>query len=185
MDVEFDALTQDVSMGGMRSKYGIKILLCYLLKYFDSTISRKAFIEILREGELVNYFEIGPALNALVDLGLIECIRREDDDYFKITPDGIWVTEKLQSDIFIGAKEKAVNIAAGVIAREKRKGTVDYKIDKIDNGYLVIMTVLDKGEIMMQAKLFAGDYVQARLVGEKFMDNPQKLYNSIIDALTL
>ena len=185
MSVEFDALQQDVGIGGMRSKYRIRILLCYILKHFNSMISRGAFTEILRKGELVNFFEINPALDALAENGLVELIPKEDDDYFRITAEGISIANRLESEIPIVTREKAVNIAVSIVARERLKGTVDYKIEKLDDGYLVVMTVGDKGEIMMQTKLFAADYLQAELVGENFMDNPHKLYNGIIDALTL
>lgn len=184
MSVEFDAMTQDVGIGGLRSKYSIRVLLCYLLKHFNSKISRTAFIEILRKGELVNFFEINPALDSLTESGLIELIPEEDDDYFRITPDGIKVADKLETDIPLGTREKAVNIAVGIVAREKLKGTVDYKIEQVKDGYLVIMTVMDDGEIMMQTKLYAADYLQAQQVGENFMNDPHKLYNGIIDAIT-
>ena len=54
---EFDALTQDVGIGGVRSRLGIRVLLCYILKNVKSEVSRTAFSEILRSSELVNFFE--------------------------------------------------------------------------------------------------------------------------------
>lgn len=184
MRTEFDALTQGVGIGGIRSKYGVRILLCYILKNVNSAVSRKAFTEILTSTEIVNFFEINPALDALRENGLAVCEEKEDDDYFTITPDGISVAEKLETDISLTAREKALTAAVKVVARERLKGTVDYKIDKSETGYCVTLTVVDNGEIMMQTKLFAADYLQAELVGENFMKNPQKLYSGIIDALT-
>ncbi len=182
---EFDALTQDVGVGGVRSKYGIRVLLCYILKNVNSTVSRSAFVEILRTAELVNFFEINPALDALSENGLATLTEKEDDDYFTITPDGMAVAEKLQTDIPLTAREKALSVAFSVVAREKLKGFVDYKIEKIEKGgFYVTLTVTDGDEIMMQTRLFAADYLQAQLVGENFMKDPNRLYSGIIDALT-
>lgn len=181
---EFDALTQGVGIGGIRSKYGVRVLLCYILKNVESAVSRTAFTEILTSTEVVNFFEINPALDALKENGLANLEEREDDDYFSITPDGISVADKLQTDIPLIAREKALTAAFQVVARERLKGTVDYTIDKTKSGYCVTLTVVDDGEIMMQTKLFAADYLQAELVGENFMKNPQKLYSGVIDALT-
>lgn len=181
---EFDAMTQGVGIGGIRSKYGVRVLLCYILKNVNSTVSRTAFIEILSSTELVNFFEINPALDSLSENGLALLEEREDDDYFTITEEGISVADKLEIDIPLSAREKALSAAFTVVARERLKGTVDYKIDKASSGYTVTLTVTDNGEIMMQTKLFAADYLQAELVGENFMKNPQKLYSGIIDALT-
>ncbi len=185
MNDGFDALTQGVGFGGVRSKYGIRVLLCYILKNVESSVSRTAFIEILQSTQLVNFFEINPALDALCENGLALLIQKEDDDYFTITPDGISVASKLETDIPLGTREKALSAAFAVVARERLKGTVDYEIEKNENGYYVTLTVIDSGEVMMQTKIYAADYLQAENVGESFMKNPEKLYSGIIDALTL
>ncbi|MBR3767248.1 MAG: DUF4364 family protein [Clostridia bacterium] len=185
MTNDHDAMTQDVGVGGIRSKYGIRVLLCYILKNVNSTVSRTAFSEILTGTELVNFFEINPALDSLKENGLAVLIEKDDDDYFEITPEGISVAEKLQTDIPLVAREKALSVAFSVVARERLKGTVDYKIEKKENGYTVTLTVTDGDEIMMQTKLYAADYLQAQLVGENFMKDPKKLYSGIIDALTV
>ena len=183
MTNDFDALTQDVGIGGIRTKYGIRILLCYILKNVKSEVSRTAFSEILRSSELVNFFEINPALDSLSENGLVELIEKEDDDYFVITPEGISVAEKLQTDIPITAREKALATAFSVVTRERLKGSVDYKIEKAENGYYVTLTVYDGSELMMKTRLFSADYLQAQLVGENFIRNPNRLYEGIIDAL--
>lgn len=184
MTNDYDAMTQDIGVGGVRSKYGIRILLCYILKNVNSTVSRSAFIEILTRTELVNFFEINPALDTLKENGLVELIEKEDDDYFRITAEGIAVADKLETDISMVAREKALTAAFTVVARERLKGIVDYKIDKTEKGYYVTLTVTDEGSIMMQTTIFAADYLQAQLVGENFMKNPDRLYSGIIDSLT-
>ncbi len=183
MTNDFDAMTQDVGIGGIRTKYGIRVLLCYILKNVNSQVSRTAFSEILRSSELVNFFEINPALDSLYENGLVELVEKDDDDYFSITEEGISVAEKLQTDIPITAREKALSVAFSVVTRERLKGSVDYKIDKTENGFYVTLTVHDGDELMMQTRLFSADYLQAQLVGENFMKNPNKLYEGIIDAL--
>ena len=183
MTNDFDAMTQDVGIGGIRTKYGIRVLLCYILKNVNSQVSRTAFSEILRSSELVNFFEINPALDSLYENGLVELVEKDDDDYFSITEEGISVAEKLQTDSPITAREKALSVAFSVVTRERLKGSVDYKIDKTENGFYVTLTVHDGDELMMQTRLFSADYLQAQLVGENFMKNPNKLYEGIIDAL--
>ena len=147
-------------------------------------VSRSAFIEILTRTELVNFFEINPALDSLNENGLAELIEKDDDDYFRITSEGISVADKLETDISMVAREKALSVAFTVVARERLKGIVDYKIDKTDNGYYITLTVTDAGQVMMQTTIFAADYLQAQLVGENFMKNPDRLYSGIIDSLT-
>lgn len=185
MKIEYDALSEDVAVGGMHSRYGIKVLLCYILKYFNTEISMRAFTEILRGGELVNYFEIGPALETLVENGLAVKTVYENMNYYKITSDGAAAVERLQSDIPLIAREKAVEIAKDIIALDRHKGSVDYKIEKLSDGCLAVMTILDKGEIMMQAKLYTADYKQAKSVCDRFVAKPEELYEKIVDTLML
>ena len=183
MTNDFDALTQDVGIGGIRTKFGIRILLCYILRHVKSEVSRKAFGEILRSSELVNFFEINPALDSLCENGLVTVDERDNDDYFTITGEGIAVAEKLETDIPIATREKALATAFSVVTRERLKGSVDYKIEKSGNGFYVTLTVYDGDELMMETKLFSADYLQAQLVGENFVKNPDRLYNGIIDSL--
>ncbi len=180
---EFDALTQDVGIGGVRSRLGIRVLLCYILKNVKSEVSRTAFGEILRSSELVNFFEINPALDWLYENGLANRTEKEDDDYFSITAEGISVADKLQTEIPITAREKALSVAFTVVARERLKGSVNYNVEKAENGYYVTLSVRDGDELMMETKLFSADSMQAQLVGENFMKHPEKLYEGIIDAL--
>lgn len=180
---EFDALTQDVGIGGVRSRLGIRVLLCYILKNVKSEVSRTAFGEILRSSELVNFFEINPALDMLFESGLVTRTEKEDDDYFSITEEGISVAEKLQTEIPLTAREKALSVAFTVVARERLKGSVNYTVEKTENGCYVTLTVRDGETLMMETKLFSADSMQAQLVGENFMKHPEKLYEGIIDAL--
>ncbi len=184
MNSEQDVFTQDIGIGGIRSKFGIRILMCYILKNVNSIVSKSAFTEILRSAELVNFFEIGPALDSLKENGLVDLIEKEDDEYYSLTEEGKSVAEKLQFDIPKVSREKALSVAFGVVSRERLKGIVDYKIEKANGGYYVICTVTDNDELMMQTKLFAADYMQAQLVGERFLEKPERLYSGIIDALT-
>ena len=180
---DFDALTQDVGIGGVRSRLGIRVLLCYILKNVKGEISRTAFGEILRSSELVNFFEINPALDRLYESGLVNRIEKDDDDYFSITDEGISVADKLQTEIPITAREKALAVAFTVVTRERLKGSVNYDVEKTENGYYVTLTVYDGDELMMETRLFSADSLQAQLIGENFLKHPERLYEGIIDAL--
>ena len=184
MTNDFDALTQDVGIGGVRTRLGIRVLLCYILKNVGSEISRTAFGEILRSSELVNFFEINPALDWLYENRLVSRTEKDDDDYFTITDEGISVAEKLQTEIPLTAREKALAVAFSVVTRERLKGSVNYSVEKVEGGYYVTLTVHDGAALMLETKIFSADSLQAHYVGENFMKHPEKLYEGIIDALT-
>ena len=131
----------------------------------------------------MNFFEINPALDLLWESGLVNRTEKEDDDYFSITEEGISVADKLQTEIPITAREKALSVAFTVVARERLKGSVSYDIEKTENGCYVTLRVRDGETLMLETRLFSADSMQAQLVGENFMRHPEKLYEGIIDAL--
>ena len=80
-------------------------------------------------------------------------------------------------------RDAAVKAAVGVVAREKMKGSVETEVQKLSKGYNVILSIKDADTIMMQTVLYASDSLQAQTIEESFLNNPEKLYLSIIDSL--
>ena len=156
-----DAFTQGTTLGGLRNQNDIKILLCYILKSLGMPLSRSALTEILQTAQLVNFFEISNALSA----------------------DGFSVAEKLDTELPLLVRDAAVKAAVGVVAREKMKGSVETEVQKLSKGYNVILSIKDADTIMMQTVLYASDSLQAQTIEESFLNNPEKLYLSIIDSL--
>ena len=178
-----DAFTQGTTLGGLRNQNDIKILLCYILKSLGMPLSRNALTEILQTAQLVNFFEISNALSAICDAGLAVCENRDGEDYFSLSADGFSVAEKLDTELPLLVRDAAVKAAVGVVAREKMKGSVETEVQKLSKGYNVILSIKDADTIMMQTVLYAADSLQAQTIEESFLNNPEKLYLSIIDSL--
>ena len=58
----FDAFTEGVALGGLRTKNEIRVLLCYLLGNISSEISKSGLNEIIQSLQLINFFETNSAL---------------------------------------------------------------------------------------------------------------------------
>ena len=59
----YDAFSQGVKPGGLRSRNEIKILICYIICKIDSGITKEQLNEILSSEGLANYFEVNQALS--------------------------------------------------------------------------------------------------------------------------
>ncbi len=180
----FDAFTEGVALGGLRTKNEIRVLLCYLLGNISSEISKSGLNEIIQSLQLINFFETNSALASLTEAGLVTVSSHDGDEYYSLTEAGREYAGRLDTDLPINVRETVVRAAVGMVAREKMRGTTDVEIKKLDRGYHVIMTVSDKGEVMLQTVLYAADILQAEAVGESFLRAPEKLYAGIIDNLT-
>ncbi len=67
----FDAFTEGITLGGLRTKNEIRVLLCYLLGNISSEISKSGLNEIIQSLQLINFFETNSALSSLAEAGLV------------------------------------------------------------------------------------------------------------------
>jgi hypothetical protein len=59
----FNTFDEGIAPGGLRSKYEIKTLICYLYYSVKENMSRDLVIEAEREDELANFFEVSAAFD--------------------------------------------------------------------------------------------------------------------------
>lgn len=180
----FDAFTQGVALGGLRMKSSIRVLLCYILKNIKSEISKTAINEILQITELVNFFEVNDGLSNLAENGLVTVSEHDGDEYYTLTDEGARVADRLDSDLPISVREKAVAAALRIASRERMRGYTDYSITALQKGYHVACTIKDGDTEMLRVVLYAADTIQANAIGERFMENPGSLYGAVVDSLT-
>lgn len=184
MSTEFDAFTGGVELGGLRKKNDIKVTLCYVLSSIDSAISKTALNNALLSIQIVNFFEFNEALSVLVENGLVNEDKREDDSYYSLSPEGASVAEKLETEIPIYIRDRAVVATIAAAARERRNSYAHANAEKLDKGYQAVLSLTDGDTLMMKTVIYTADSLQAAAVCNSFMDNPQKLYAAIIDAVT-
>ena len=180
----FDAFTEGITLGGLRTKNEIRVLLCYLLGNISSEISKSGLNEIIQSLQLINFFETNSALSSLAEAGLVSVTEHDGDEYYTLNESGREYAERLDTELPINVREAVVKAGVGMVAREKMRGATDVSIQKLDRGYHVTMTVSDQGVVMMQTVLYAADILQAEALGESFLAAPERLYGGIINDLT-
>lgn len=184
MNEPYDAFTEGIALGGMRTKNDVRILLCYILKCLDAPFSKSGLNEVLQSTSLANFFEVNDALSALTGAGLIRVENRDQDEYYALTDRGREVAERLETDLPMTVRRTAVASAMELLSKEKARGGADVRIEKLEKGYHVVMSVREGDTLMMQTVLYAADSMQANALGENFLQNPAKLYAGIVDAVT-
>ena len=180
----FDAFTEGIALGGLRTKNEIRVLLCYLLNNVSAELSKSGLNEIIQSLQLINFFETNSALASLREAGLVNVSEHDGDEYYTLNEAGREYAERLDTDLPINVRETVVRAALAMSAREKLRGSADARTEKLARGYHVILTIRDKDEVMMQTTLYAADALQAESVCERFLSAPEKLYAGVIDLLT-
>lgn len=187
MDFKLDAFPVDDTVGGIRSTEKIRIIICYILKNVDAPLTRDNMQSALYDNGIANYFEISQAIDNLLDVDAIE-IR---DNTLILNQKGEQIARDLNDELSLFIKNKAVRAAKLTVVYEKRKKENDISIVKLDDKkYRLDITLLsglagnENTDELMKVSVFVTDSLQAETMKTTFLNNPVRLYEKVIEALT-
>ena len=156
MDNEFNAFDAGVSLGGLRNKTQIRILIAFLVKSVKDPLSESMAIEAVQAHGLANYFEATQALDELIDNGSLV----SSESLLYITPKGAASLDELESDVPPTVRETALSDALNLQLAEKNKGTP-----------------------LMKLTVYAADFDQADELKRNFLKNPERVYSTVVATL--
>ncbi len=179
----YDAFTQGVEPGGLRTKSEIKLLICYVVCKIDNGIAKNQLNNILTGEGIANYFEANEALAEVVKTGNIRIEYEDENEILFPTELGKNNVSLLENTLPYSVKEIALNCAVEIKARLKREQENKVEITRHGEGYDVTISILDNEDKLMSVTLFVADSGQADYVKEKFLQDPAKMYSTIVALL--
>lgn len=179
----YDAFTEGIEPGGLRSRNEIKTLICYLVSHLDIPLTKSQLNTIICEEGLANYFELNQALSEVIENGNVSISSDVEDPELFITSIGKQNTATLENDLPYTVRESAFNAAVRLQTRLRRESEHRIEITRLENGCNITMSVLDGSDALMTVTVFVADYEQALAVKEKFLSDPVKVYSNIISLL--
>ena len=184
--MEYDAFDAGIELGGLRNRDDIRLLICYLLKSIDAPMTRQMLNDAMQEDGLANFFEVGQAIEELLKTGNITADILDDEEVISVTPRGREAAELLQTSLPRTVREKAVNSAIRLTTRAKveRDNRIEVKKED-DGGYTITFTLFDKENELMKLSIYVVDSLQLEQVKQNFINDPVKVYSSIITSLTV
>ncbi len=184
--MEFDAFDAGIELGGLRSRDDIRLLICYLLKSVDAPMTRQMLNDAMQEDGLANYFEVGQAIEELLKTGNITADILDEDEVISVTTKGREAAELLQTSLPRTVREKAVNSAIRLTTRAKIERENKIEVKKEENGgYTITFTLFDKETELMKLSVYVSDSLQLEQVKQNFINDPVKVYSSIITSLSV
>ena len=181
----FNTFDEGIAPGGLRSKYEIKTLICYLYYSVKEDMSRDLVIEAIREDELANFFEVSAAFDELVsDKSLVEADSVDGEQTYTLSENGRMIAMQLDSTVAYSVKDKALKCAIKLLADKKtaRENFVD--IEKTENGFNVKCTVSGGDVDLLSFTLYAPDIDQAEIIKKSFLSYPSTVYKSMLALMT-
>lgn len=184
--MEYDAFDAGIELGGLRSRDDIRLLVCYLLKSIDAPMTRQMLNDAMQEDGLANFFEVGQAIEELLKTGNITADILDDEEVISVTEKGREAAELLQTSLPKTVREKAVNSAIRLTTRAKIERENKIEVKKEDGGgYTITFTLFDRDTEMMKLSIYVVDSLQLETVKQNFINDPVKVYSSIITSLTV
>jgi hypothetical protein len=181
----FNTFDEGIAPGGLRSKYEIKTLICYIYYSVKENLSRDLIIEAIREDELANFFEVSAAFDELVsDKNLNETKDADGNTVYSLSENGKMIAEQLDSAVAYSVKEKALKCAVKLLADKKTARENFVEIEKTENGFNVICTVSGGDIDLLKCTLYAPDIDQAEIMKKSFLSYPSTVYKSMLALMT-
>lgn len=180
---QYDAFTSGIEPGGLRNRNEIKILICYLVSRLEIPITKGQLCNVICEQGLANYFELNQALTELAENGSIIFLDENADPLLGITEAGRKNCRAIENDVPYSVRESAFNAFVRYQTRLRREREHKIKIEKLENGCNITMSVVDGEDELMTVTLFVADYDQALAVKEKFLSDPVTVYSNIVALL--
>ena len=182
--MERDAVSAGVSeVGGLFSTAEVRILICYILSSIKKPVPGRMLADILHYEGIANVFEVNDSIAALCDSGHLEVYNAAEDTYIA-TKKGCEVAETLKTSLPFSVKDRAYNAALKMVSRFNNAKETDIKISREGNKTFITCSALDGIDAFMSVKLMVTHEEQALRIKERFINNPSKIYSSIIDLLT-
>lgn len=179
-----DVFHAGVEPGGLTADYEIKMLICYILRTVDRPVPVSALIEAFVAEGIGNYFEAASAAAGLVKTGHLTIETVEGERCYVATELAVGTADTLARDLPPVIREKAVTaVERSIHLRESRaQNRVDVK--KVQDGYLLTMTITDVGSDLLTATLLVPDKETCGKISQRFVEDPVLIYKGIVAVLT-
>ena len=183
--MENDAFSLGVAPGGLKDRAEIKLMVCYLLKTLNKSLTRTQINEILQKHGIANYFEINGAISDLVGAGQVTSEIEGDDELITITAKTELSVAIIERDLPRSLREKAVSAAYNVLKRDRIKKESTVIVEPHAEGYHVTFAVADVGAELLKITVYVADERQIEIVKRNFYDNAVDVYSNLISSLTV
>ena len=181
--MENNASGAGVKLGGLFNTTDIKILICYLLATINEPIPANMLANLLHYEGIANAFEVSDAIVTLARNGQIEQYDEKEDTYI-ITESGKNTAETLKTSISYLVKDRAYAAAIKMLSRFKNAKDTSFELKRENGKLYYTCSILDRNIPFFSVTLQITDEDQAKIIKEKFLDDPAKIYSLFIDNIT-
>ncbi|MBQ9531178.1 MAG: DUF4364 family protein [Eubacterium sp.] len=178
--LRFDAFTAGIQEGGLRSVSSISLIVCYIIANINGRVTADNITQTMDEGMFANHFEVSDAISKLKKSGVIS---EDENGALTLINTSKANIELIEMDLPLTVRENSIKLCQKIIAKEKYRRENKVEIIPKNNGFAVNLNISDKDTDFLSLNLFATTKEQAEMIKEKFISDPIKVYETLIEAI--
>lgn len=157
-----------------------KLLLLYIIKTASYSFTKDELTEFILEKDYMNYFLIQQYILELLESGFIQV--NEEGNVFTLLEKGVLALDYFQSKIPESLKEELSKIfhIEEKIKKQETQVVSEY-FEKENNQYNVNLKLVENEDTLFSLYLNVGSADQAEGICKTWKDNPDKIYQGIIN----
>jgi len=178
--LRFDAFMGGVKDGGLRSVSSISIMVSYIVANMNGKVTADVIIRAMDEGMLANHFEVADAISKLIES---KTIIEAEDGALSINGDIKASIDLIEKDLPYTVRERAMHLVQKIIAKETYRRENEVVIVNNGGTFTVNMRIASENLEFMKLSLYAPTIEQANTIKERFLTDPVKFYDTVIEAI--
>lgn len=176
----FDAFMAGVKDGGLRSVNSVYIMISYIVSTLSGKVTAEVISSAMAEGEIANHFEVADALAKLKQNGIV---LEAEDGSLSINSNTKADIELVEIDLPYTLRESAIHLCQKIMAKETYRRENKVEILQNENDYTVVMHISGPQQDLMTLSVLAPTRQQAEMIKEKFITDPVKIYETVINSI--
>ncbi len=166
-------------------KLTIQIYLCYLLQQLGN-LTRDQLSDVITEIEAVNFFEYLEALSIAEEKNLIKSAEEKKGNFIlSLLPQGETMAREFYHRIPLSIREKSLEYGKYMLEMADLERSIICRIERTNYDGPCFLTVRFLNEIngdeLMDLKIYAPDFEQAKQMRERFYEKPSDIVTKIMN----
>ncbi|MBQ9228519.1 MAG: DUF4364 family protein [Eubacterium sp.] len=178
--LQFDAFMAGVKDGGLRTVSTVHLMVCYIVSTLSGQVTADVIVQAMAEGQIANHFEVTNALSRLQASGVIT---EAPDGGLSINENVNADIELVEIDLPYTLRKTAIHLCQKIIAKETYRRENKVEILKNETNFTVVMHINGPQSDLMTLSVLAPTMQQAEMIKEKFITDPVKIYESVINSI--
>ncbi len=169
----------------LRDKTEIKIFILYLLMNAEEPVDFVTLHDMVVQDAVVGQFDFMDSFFELAETAAIQKIKKNDKEFFTVTPSGRDAAKMLETDLSRSVRESALRSAKRYLQYRKRGTTAKSAVIPLEDGrFRLDCECRDREGVFMSASVVLDSKRQAELMKYNFDDRTELIYRGLLSLLS-